>query len=75
MMCKIEGCRHRVLKTATPSRHVGQSWYDFGICSCCAMELFPEKGYRVSQRCNRVITEEQLENKRILQVESIRSQH
>ena len=49
MMCKIEGCKHRVLKTATPSRHVGQSWYDFGICSCCAMALFPEKGYRVSQ--------------------------
>jgi len=72
MMCKIEGCKHRVLKTPTPARHVGQSWYDFGICSCCGMELFPQKDYHVSQRCKRLILEEQLENKRILQVESLK---
>lgn len=63
-MCRIEGCGHRIKKTASPSRHVGQSWYDHGICSCCAIELFLMRAingdYRVSQACLRLVKEELL---------------
>ncbi len=62
MRCRIDGCGHRVKKTASPSRHVGQSWYDHGICSCCAIELFLMRSitgeYGVSQTCLRLVKEE-----------------
>jgi len=62
MMCRIDGCGHRVKKTPSPSRHIGQSWYDFGICSCCAIELFLMRAitgdYRPSQTCLRLVKEE-----------------
>ncbi len=61
MKCRMLGCGHRVQKTAS-SRHVGQSWHDHGICSCCAMELFDMRAvngdYHESQTCLRLIKEE-----------------
>ncbi len=61
-MCKIENCIHRVRRTPTPHRHVGQSWYDHGICSCCAIELLTMRvingDYNTSQACSRLISEE-----------------
>jgi len=62
MKCIIEVCGHGVRKTASPQRNVGQSWYDHGICSCCAIELFQIGAiigdYHVSQTCLRLIREE-----------------
>lgn len=58
MFCKMEGCGHRVFKTSTVTRHVGQSWYDHGICSCCAIEIFPNGNYRQSWACMKKIKEE-----------------
>ncbi len=62
MRCRIEGCNHRVQKTTSGTHHVGQSWYDHRICSCCAMELFEMRAvigdYHESQTCLRLIREE-----------------
>ena len=62
MKCRILDCGHRVQKSASPQRHVGQSWYDHGICSCCAIELLQQGmiigDYRPSQTCLRLIREE-----------------
>jgi len=57
-MCKIEGCLHTVRRGATPKKHVGNSWYDHGICACCALEFFPEGDYYHSQHCKREIRKE-----------------
>jgi len=62
MKCRIEGCGHRVQKTTSGTHHVGQSWYDHKICSCCAItctELDIVFGYyHSSQTCLRLIKEE-----------------
>lgn len=52
LFCHIEGCGHRTKKTPSPANHVGQSWYDYGICTCCGIEFFPEKGYHKSFSCD-----------------------
>ncbi len=51
LFCKIEGCGHRAKKTPSPATHVGQSWYDYGVCTCCGIEFFPENGYHTSFSC------------------------
>lgn len=57
-MCRIEGCLHTVRRGATPTKHVGQCWYDHGICGCCAVEFFPEGGYNHSPQCDTKIRKE-----------------
>ena len=57
-MCKMEGCNHKTRLSASDTHHIGQSWYDHGICSCCALELvnqklIEDKGYRFSGMCNK----------------------
>jgi len=59
-MCRMVGCGHKTRLSAGESHHIGQSWYDHGICACCAIELVRMKiientigGYRFSGMCNR----------------------
>ena len=72
MRCRIEDCNHRVQKTTSETHHVGQSWYDHRICSCCAItciELDIVFGYyHVSQTCLRLIKEELLATTKIDQL-------
>jgi len=56
-MCRMLGCHHKTRLTASASHHIGQSWYDHGICSCCALELIKMKvitgAYRFSGMCEK----------------------
>lgn len=56
MLCQMVGCNHRT-RLSPQSQHVGQSWTDYGICSCCAMELVKMEvisgAYRFSGMCNK----------------------
>jgi len=38
--CKTEGCKHKRGISSSKSRY-GISWEMFGICPCCAKEVFP----------------------------------
>ena len=55
-MCRMIECDHKTRHSASASHHIGQSWYEHGICACCAIELvsmnvIEGKGYRFSQMC------------------------
>ncbi len=57
-MCRMINCDHKTRLGASPSHHIGQSWYDHGICPCCAIELVNEgviepRGYRWSIMCHK----------------------
>jgi hypothetical protein len=56
--CNIEGCNHHIKGSASPTKHIGQSWYDFGICACCGIEFFPERCYYSSYVCTKLIRKE-----------------
>jgi len=56
--CCVEGGNHHIKGSASDSKHVGQSWYDHGICSCCGIEFFPEKAYYSSYVCTKLIVKE-----------------
>ena len=59
MICRIEGCLHRSKRPpSNNTRHIGQSWYDYLICTCCGIEFFPEKGYMPSWSCTQKIKKE-----------------
>ncbi len=57
-MCKMEGCYHKTRHSASDSHHIGQSWYEHGICACCAIELvkmgiIENRDYRFSAMCDK----------------------
>ena len=57
-MCRMIECKHKTTHSTSASHHIGQSWYDHGICACCAIELvkrgiIEDKGYRFSAMCDR----------------------
>lgn len=58
LVCNIAGCGHNTKKTPSPAHHVGQSWYDHGVCTCCGIEFFPEEGYHPSYSCLAKISKE-----------------
>ncbi len=57
-MCRMIDCDHKTRLGASDSHHVGQSWYDHGICACCAIEcvkwgMIKANGYRWSIMCHK----------------------
>ena len=66
MYCHIEGCNHNRKRKGVSAKR-SESWNLFHICSCCAIELFPNgfidlKGEKFtfghSNRCSELMKEE-----------------
>lgn len=41
-LCNITGCFHKRKSTSGDTKYISDAWLLFGICPCCALELFPQ---------------------------------
>jgi hypothetical protein len=66
LICIIDGCGHKRRGSSDGSngykKGVGKSWYDYGVCPCCALELLYlrtiDGEYQKSRKCIRMLRDE-----------------